>query len=69
LAIYSKIAPKIMRWYYVFGTNTYKKWMKKPNQSKNFQNVDEIAKIWMKILHMNGCKVFSNQNINECRNM
>jgi hypothetical protein len=36
LAIYSQIAPKIMRWHQAFRTKTSKKWMKKPNQYQIF---------------------------------
>jgi hypothetical protein len=44
LAIYSQIAPKIMRWHQVFRTKTPKKWMKKPKQYQKISKIDEIAK-------------------------
>jgi hypothetical protein len=36
MVIYSQIAPKILRWHYVFRTKIHKKWMKKPNQYQKF---------------------------------
>jgi hypothetical protein len=54
LAIYNQIAPKLMRQHHVIRTKTQKKWMKKPNQH---QNMDEIVKfvqkscIWMDVKH------------------
>jgi hypothetical protein len=62
-AIYSQIPPKIMRWHQFFRTKTPKKWKTNTNVFLKWM------KIWMKILHIDGCKAFSIQNINECKNM
>jgi hypothetical protein len=53
LAIYSQIAPKIMRWYQVFKTKTQK--AKRTSQlDEKVKQAPQFSKIWMKISNLDG---------------